>query len=98
MDYAKTIEVIDEHLQKDSKKFYFEYYVGITDDIERRLFTEHKVPKENHWYIWVKTDDPSIARKVEDHYLKLGMEGDKGGGNDKSIYVYCYSIAQFTVE
>lgn len=37
----EIIKDIDNHLQKSGKQYYSDFYVGITNDIERRLFEEH---------------------------------------------------------
>lgn len=45
---AKEIIVdVEEHLTKSNKRYYSDFYVGITNDIERRLFAEHNVEKKN---------------------------------------------------
>ncbi|MFK1988856.1 hypothetical protein ACIXHS_11635 [Bacteroides fragilis] len=44
---AKEIIVdVEEHLTKSNKRYYSDFYVGITNDIERRLFVEHNVEKK----------------------------------------------------
>lgn len=44
---AKEIIVdVEEHLTKSNKRYYSDFYVGITNDIERRLFAEHNVEKK----------------------------------------------------
>lgn len=46
---AKEIIVdVEEHLTKSNKRYYSDFYVGITNDIERRLFVEHNVEKKNN--------------------------------------------------
>lgn len=72
--------------------------MGITNDVERRLFTEHNVQKDDQWWIYRDAIDKSTARRVEEHYLDKGMKGDTGGGTDDSTYVYCYEIPRNTVE
>lgn len=89
---------IDEHLKKSNRQYYREFYCGITDNIERRLFGEHNVSKENGFWIYGPADDINVAREVEKHYLDLGMQGNTGGGNEDSIWVYCYLVMQYTKE
>ena len=94
------INAIDEHLKKSNKQYYNQFYVGVTSDVQNRLFGAHKVPRENHWWIYRYADTEQIARDVEKHYLDLGMQGDTGGGTgDGDVKcVYCYAIANYTVE
>ncbi len=73
-------------------------YVGITNDVNRRLFAFHRVPRENHWWIYCLSDDVQTARKVEKYYLEKGMQGGDGGGNDESNIFYCYEVSEETKE
>lgn len=99
---AKTAqEIVNEfeaHLQKNSAEYYSAFYVGITNDIERRLFNEHNVPKKGHWYIYRPAINEEHSRAVEKHYLDKGMKGGDGGGDGTSTYVYCYQITSITKE
>nr|WP_315407774.1 hypothetical protein [uncultured Prevotella sp.] len=98
MSYNDIIKAFNEHLKKSGKQFYNDFYIGITDDIERRLFTEHKVPKEGHWFIYAHADNSLIARNVEKYFLDLGMRGGQGGGDTDTEWVYCYIVSQYTTE
>ena len=95
---VKIIADINEHLQKSEKKFYSNFYVGITNDVERRLFNEHNVSKQRGWWIYRAADSKAIAQEVEEYFLDKGMEGDTGGGTEDSVYVYCDEITSYTVE
>lgn len=94
----QIIADINSHLQKSAKKFYSDFYVGITNDIERRLFEEHKVSKENAWWIYRVADTKAVAQAVEEYFLDKGMRGDTGGGTEDTTYVYCYEITNYTEE
>lgn len=48
MTAQEIIREISNHLTKSSKQYYSDYYIGITNDIERRLFDEHNVPRNGH--------------------------------------------------
>ena len=48
----QIIADIDAHLQKSSAKHYQDFYIGITKDIDDRLFDFHQIPKKGHWYIY----------------------------------------------
>ena len=98
MTAQELYNAIDEHLKKSNRQYYREFYCGITDDVERRLFEEHNVSKENGFWIYGPADDIEVAREVEKHYLNLGMQGSTGGGNEDSIWFYCYLVMQYTKE
>lgn len=91
----KIIAEITSYLQTSN---YTGFYIGITNDVERRLFEEHKVSPKNGCWIYIEADSKSIAQDVEEYFLNEGMQGDTGGGNDDSTYVYCYQITSYTVE
>lgn len=86
------IDAIEEHLGKSYKKHYQDFYVGITSDINARLFVAHNVPEKGHWYIYQWADSEDVAREVEKYFLDFGMDGGTGGGTgDGDVrYVYCY--------
>lgn len=89
------INDIEKHLSDSVKEYYRDFYVGITNDVNRRLFTDHNVDKDNDWWIYCKADSEEIARDVEKYYLELGMKGDTGGGNPEKppFFVYSYEIS-----
>ena len=94
----EIIADFEEHLEKSNKPYYTDFYVGITNDIERRLFIEHNVDKNNSWWIYRTATNKTVAQNVEEYFLNKGMKGDTGGGTDNSIYVYCYEITCSTKE
>ncbi|NLE05081.1 MAG: hypothetical protein GX638_09825 [Crenarchaeota archaeon] len=66
-------------------------YTGITDDISRRL-REHGINEEDTAdYTFEKCDSSNEARETEE-YIKTRYctDGDSGGGNDNSCYIYSY--------
>ena len=92
MSKDDIINAIDEHLTKSIKKYYSDFYIGITDNIEERLFGYHQVRKNSDWWIHCHADSEEIAREIEKHYLELGMDGGTGGGSGdgNTIYFYFY--------
>ena len=95
---VQIIADINSHLQKSEKQYYSDFYIGITNDIGRRLFGEHNVSKEHGWWIYRKGDNKAVAQAVEEYYLDKGMQGDTGGGSEDTTYVYCYEITNYTEE
>ena len=92
------VNKFDEHLRKSGKRYYSEFYIGITQDAIKRLFEEHHVDKDNSWWIYTTAISSEDARKAEKHYLDLGMRGGTGGGDDNSNMVYCYVVTPTTTE
>lgn len=89
------INDIEKHLSNSVKEYYRDFYIGITNDVNKRMFTDHNVNKDNDWWIYCKADSEGIARDVENYYLELGMKGDTGGGNleNPPLFVYSYEIS-----
>ena len=73
------------------------WYVGITNYIDRRLFTEHGVANDNGLWIYEPTSDDSVARSIEKHFTDAGLDGAGGGGDDDSTYVYAYKKTTSTI-
>ena len=51
-NYQTIVDEILEHLAKSGKRYYSDFYIGITNDVRRRLFSEHNVSEENNWWIY----------------------------------------------
>ena len=98
LSYDEIVKKIDEHLRKSGKRYYSEFYIGVSQNAVKRLFEEHHVDKENSWWIYTTATSSEVARQVEKHYLDLGMRGGTGGGDDKSKMVYCYVVTSTTTE
>ena len=74
------------------------WYVGITSDINERLFGSHNVPRKDHWYIFRRANSDTDARNIESAYHRAGCKGSGGGGEHTTVYVYAYVITTQTVE
>ena len=90
----EIINAINKHLQKSNKENYQDYYIGITSNVEARLFGDHKVSRENDWWIYCPAKTEEIVREVEKYFLGVGMSGGTGGGTgDGDVrIVYCYEL------
>lgn len=73
-----------------------QWYIGITNDHERRLFGEHRVNKDTDLWIFAPGDNADVARRVEQYFLKLGLDGGSGGGNNTAVIVYAYRKSRTT--
>jgi len=85
-------QVYDEivaHIKKQGDA-YSDWYCGIASDWGDRLFDNHQVPREGHWYIARQCQNEDDARNVEKALLGLGCDGGPSGGDHTTIYVYAY--------
>jgi hypothetical protein len=93
-DALSIVASINKSIEKSNSS---DYYVGITNDLMRRL-DEHNV-KPRDCVAILKAKDISEARIAERVLTAVsGFKGDSGGGKDGSIYVYCYRITDSTVQ
>jgi hypothetical protein len=79
------------------------WYVGITADIDKRLFGDHNVLRNGPngpraIWIWREALTHLGARTVETAYHDVGCAGGPGGGDRNSVFVYAYAITATTVE
>jgi len=89
-------EIIDDIAAHFKGIAYKNCYVGITSDVESRLFGDHNVSKENGHWIYRTASSNSVAREIEQHFLDAGMDGGPGGGDATSRIVYAYKKTSYT--
>ena len=98
MAKEQIINEFEEHHKKEGSPW-SDWYVGITADINDRLFGFHKVPRENHWRIHKEAYSDAVAREIESYFLEeRGAKGGPGGGGEDSRFVYDYKITKDTVQ
>ena len=85
----QILNEITAHIDKQGGA-YSGWYCGITSDIDSRLHGDHKVPRENHWFITRQCLNVTDARAVESALIKQGCDGESGGGDETTIHVYAY--------
>lgn len=95
---SQIIKDFNEHLQRSGKRYYSDFYVGVSKDAQKRLFEEHHVDKDHSWWIFRTAETSEDARNVEKHFIDLGMRGGTGGGDDTANMIYCYAITSTTTE
>lgn len=88
-DAQTIVNEFNAHIQKQGGRS-SAWYVGITQDIDQRLFGDHSVPRENHWFIHREAYTSNDARAVEKVFLDWGCDGGGGGGDDDARFVYAY--------
>lgn len=74
--------------------YHSDFYVGITNDIERRLY-EHRVDSKDCLRILEATNKDE-AEMAEITLIHCGLRGHQGGGTDHTNIVYCYQITEDT--
>ena len=97
MDEQSVIKAINEYLAKWPSLKISDFYAGITDDFKRRLFDEHKLKQTDIW-IACTCDSKETAMAIEKMCLSSVMQGDTGGGNKDSVWVYCYAVTKGSIE
>jgi hypothetical protein len=96
-----VIELVNQilnHVQRDNSDP-SEWYAGITDDAERRLFTDHRVKKESEChYIYLSVPDKATADLVEGHLTDpvFGRMDGGPGGESNGRFVYAYKKQPYT--
>ena len=68
MEPQKAHEVYNEiiaHIKNQGGE-YSSWYAGIASDWETRLFKEHQVPREKHWWIALQCNNKQAAITVDD--------------------------------
>ncbi len=93
---AQAYTEIVRHI-KNQGGVYHDWYVGIASDALERLFRQHKVPDRNAWWIFRILQDNTTARNIEVELIKLGCDGDDGGGDSSAKQVYAYLKTKKTV-
>lgn len=88
--YSKIIDEIIEFCKIVKVDDVSKVYIGITKDPIRRLFHEHKITDEDYWWTYIKADSEETARAVERYFIEMGMQGGTGGGDNESVFVYCF--------
>lgn len=86
---------ISDYIREEGSPYRY-WYVGITSDATRRLFTEHGVSKDSGRWIYRTAYSSDTARRVEQYFLGLGCDGGPGGGDDTCCVVYAYRKTALT--
>lgn len=76
-----------------------EWYVGIAEDAQTRLFEGHGVHKDVDYWIYRECFTADAARRVEHYFItNYRTDGGFGGGSDASRFVYAYKKELHTRE
>lgn len=87
------IQEIERAVQGCNPKEYSAWYIGVTNDLERRKNEHGAESSVKFWKGW-QANNEADARNIEDLFLKKHMKGGPGGGSkpgeDKPTYVYIF--------
>ena len=75
-----------------------DFFVGLTNDPNKRLFKEHKVDERGGLYVYFEASSNEEAKKAFNELMELDMNGAPLPGCEPGKYVYCYHINGLTIE
>ena len=97
-NYNEIIDRFNKHLGRSGKRYYSEFYIGVSKNARKKLFEEHHVDMDSSWWIYVTAESACVAKMVEKHFLDLGMRGSNIDEDEASNMVYCYVVTPTTTE
>ena len=98
-DYQTIIREVIHHITNQCMfSGTSDFYVGITNDPEVTLFTEHNVNRKLGCWTYSEALNDQHAREAEKLLISQGMNGDPGRADNPGIIVYCYKITSDTQE
>lgn len=90
-------EFIDFMQQYDDD--FTHWYVGVASDVNRKLYSEHRVKQFFDKSVWRESVPAPVAREVEEYFVaKLGSVGSRSNPAGEINSVYAYRISLFTVQ
>ena len=98
MDKNRILQLFNSYLSRSGRKFYSDFFIGVTDDVDKSLFEEHLVPRDNSCYIYVPANTHENALAVKNYYRNLGMRTSNRRTSQSSKMVYCYGVSPYTIE
>lgn len=96
--FEKIVEDINNHLTKSNRKYYSDFYIGVSDNAIKSLFKDHHVDADHAWWIYRTAASANVARDVQCHFLELGMRGENRTVDAAATMVYCYAVGPTTSE
>ena len=94
-EYRAAINYLESYIVRHGGN-YGRWYVGIATNPKKRL-AEHNASTVP--WVYYSTTNDQVARDVESYFLdRLGTQGGKSGGDEKTRTVYAYRISTTTIE
>ena len=95
MDYNTVIKRIESYMSKFDGD-YSDWYVGITKDLDEKLFELHKVDENGKW-IAFGADTEEVAKKIQKYFLDKKTDGNPTQLEEDARIVYAYKKNSMTV-
>jgi len=90
------IREIEEHIAANGGAM-AEWFVGVTDNPKKRLFSEHKLRESGDGWICRRALDDLQAREIEEYFRTVQKTtGWSKPTNADSVYVYAYKRKKHT--
>lgn len=96
--YDEIVDDINTHLTKSSRKYYSDFYIGVSNNATKSLFEDHHVDAQHTWWIYRTATSASVARDVQSYFIDLGMRGENKIVDTAAKMVYCYAVGPTTSE
>ena len=89
--FDEMLELMNRQIAEEGGS-YSDWYCGVAELIDLRLYDEHKIPREkgSWWYTWRECFNADNAMSVQSALLKADCDGLSDSGDKDSIYVYAY--------
>jgi len=72
------------------------WFVGVTSDVDRSLFVEHRVYNNRDLWIYRKCTNNRAVENIKGSLIKLGCKGYLGGWVNDPTIVYAYHKSAHT--
>ncbi len=93
----ELIKYIESWLPKTGFGYYANFFIGITDDVERSLLDDHRIDPDNDIWLYSESQTKADAEQVLNHFLAKGMQGAKSAATPTTATtIYCYVITDTT--
>ena len=99
-NFQTIINEIDKHLETSGKRYFNEFFIGISKDAASDLFNKHYVKQDENWWIYRTAETHEIAQEIKEYYAEKGMRNnpDEAKDDENAIQVYCYAVTPITTE
>ncbi len=92
----ELIKYIESWLPKTGYGHYADFYIGITNDVEKALLDDHGIVPEEDIWLYADVASQKDAEQVLLHFLQKGMQGALASASTAAKSVYCYVMTDAT--
>ncbi|OHD53578.1 MAG: hypothetical protein A2Y33_06555 [Spirochaetes bacterium GWF1_51_8] len=80
-----------EKLIRENGGDYGSWYIGISDDADKSLFSDHHVHEDNDPWAFYTAESHEEAFEIEDYFKSVRRtDGGRGGEDQKADMLYAY--------